>query len=179
MRGATELRSSIRSRATRTRVRTRLETFGSGSPRNRIVASETARSPKFLQDPSARSPCSSTPVGLACQAVATRSYCLVSLNSLGSHGHWSLGAQSHGFRARCLRFEECDRSHSSQDSLSVDGQSLPNGIGYPSGLVRGFTSRHDDPPRAGFAWRNHGVHSTTTPFVRLVVAGVQKLAAFR
>ena len=77
--------------------RTRLETFGSGSPQDRIVASETARSPKFLQDPSARSPCSQTPVGLACQAISTRSYCLVSLNSLGSHGYGLSGLNHTAF----------------------------------------------------------------------------------
>ena len=70
--------------------------------------------------------------------VAALSCCLASLNSHGSHEYISFEAQSHGSRARCLRFEGHSCLRPTQDSLPAGGQPLPGGIGYPPGSSRGF-----------------------------------------
>jgi hypothetical protein len=57
---------------------------------------------------------------------------------------------------------------------------LPSRVGCLLGLERSFTSPHDDdPPRTGFAWRNHGVHVTLHAFESLNVAEPQNTAELR
>ncbi len=67
-------------------------------------AMETTGSPRFLGNPRACMPCSSTPVGPQCQAIAAPWCCRRSEDHDGPRKRFHFEAQSHGLHAPCVRF---------------------------------------------------------------------------
>lgn len=77
-----------------------------------------------------------------------------------------------------LRFDACSRPHASQDSLSVDGQSLPNGVRTRQ-VSKAVSRRVMTLPRPQASCRNHGSQVKLIPFVVLNVAVEQHRTASR
>ncbi len=67
-------------------------------------AMETTGPPRFLGNPCACMPCSSTPAGPRCQAIAAPRCCRRSENHDGPREQFHFEAQSHGPHAPCVRF---------------------------------------------------------------------------
>jgi hypothetical protein len=93
---------------------------------------------RFLGNPSARAPRSTTPVGRKRQANFDASVPPTLASTAPAHHDCApFGAQSRGSRARCLRLTPRLPWHA-QDSLPAAGQALPGGIGYPPGSNERF-----------------------------------------
>jgi hypothetical protein len=109
-----------------------------GLPPAGTSASLAARSPRFLRGPHARAPCSKTPAGRRCQAVAAppRGRRVPKRHRL---------PRQEPFRGSIARPtgslftpRSPGRPGSTQNSLPAGGQPLPGGGGYPLGPVEKF-----------------------------------------
>ena len=93
---------------------------------------------RFLGNPHALMPCSLTPAGPTCQAIAARRHGPCGADGKGSHKAVFFRGSIAGPRRSLstLRSRGCPRT--TQDSLPVAGQALPDGIGYPQDSTARF-----------------------------------------
>src|SRR5262249_51914175 len=102
---------------------------------------ETGRSLRFLGNPDGRSPCSGTPAGPRCQAVAASGR-RPSARSDGGLTARSLISGLDGTAFALAVYASSGASPpSTQDSLPAARQALPGGIGYPQGSSERFLLR--------------------------------------
>ena len=142
------------------RPRPRAWIFGQPEPTRRCSSAEMERPPRFLEGPSGRMPCSSTPAEPSDQAIAAFGCCRPSCERERPRQSMTFEAHSHGLRPRCLRFADALAVPPTQDSLPAGGQPLPGGNSNPPGPIWKVSGSvdlrlHPLPPSPGFAWRTH------------------------
>ncbi len=120
----------------------------------RYLQKEMRRPPRFLGDPIACMPCSSTPAGSARQAIRRAAFAFRLNYDVGTRKVVYFEAQSHSLQTRCLRFASriapTTRKTRFRLVASLDRAGLIT-CGIPRKVSDVF---YILPPSPGFPWRN-------------------------
>jgi hypothetical protein len=134
---------------------------------------------RFLGNPHALMPCSLTPAGPTCQAIAARRHGPCGADGKGSHKAVFFRGSIAGPRRSLstLRSRGCPRT--TQDSLPVAGQALPDGIGYPQDSTARFPGcfLHHFP--LSQACPDAAARQPTGPHLRLAVVDRSQAIAYK